>query len=170
MVTLYILVGSLVGLILAAGLATLIGTRIPEAHDCEVEGRFSCSPQTVWDTISNVTTHAQWRKLIKNVEVEQAGQCFRLSYVANPVDTRLQLEQVEEPCGMVWVGQDIDGPMTTTWTLKLTAEDQHCRLHIHEQSKINHPWYRFVFKYITGYDKMLKDFLLDLEHKLTKEP
>jgi len=165
-VILYTLVGSILAIMLAAGLATLIGTGIPIVHHCEVEGRFNHATQSLWDVISDVATHAQWRKLVKDVHVEQANTIFRISYVANPTDTRLRVTQAEEPHRLVWSGQDMDGPVQSVWTLSLQTEDNCCRLHIQEESTISHPWYRFVFKYITGYDKMLKDFLEDLENRL----
>ncbi|MDJ0838658.1 MAG: SRPBCC family protein [Acidobacteriota bacterium] len=166
MSTLYLLGGFLLLLMVATAIAVAIGSMIDEHYRCSTARSFNKSPIHVFAALRDIGNHAAWRKLVKTSV--PAGNGFRLSYLKNPVDTRLSIVREEEPGTLIMEGAEIEGPMEWTWTFTIEAEgEKGSRVTIEEEGVAKNAWYRFVLKHISGYDKVITDLLRDLDEHLT---
>jgi len=157
--------GFLVLLMIAVAIAILLGYLTSADHTCRAEASINQPPEDVFDLLRAIERQAEWRKLVASVNVETPDKAVRLSFKANPMDARISVPEAHRPDRLVLAGEEVGGATSWTWTIEIAPEGERgSRVAIEETGQNRHPWYRFVARYVTGYDKQIRDLLRDLSH------
>jgi len=168
--TILILFGGFVGLVvLLIGIALILGANTPVAHEATTSIQVDRPPQTVWDVLMDVPRHPEWRSQLQEVETEIDGQRYILTIQGSSVKFTLDVAEAEAPRRVVWRTQDVGGPMNVRWEILLEPQDEGTRVTINEQGTTEHAWFRFVLRYLIGYETFSNAFLQDLRaHAMNK--
>lgn len=153
------------GLIAVIAAVWLIGTGIRQDHRATASRELPIRVDQVWKRITDLDDFARWRPDVDTVELIQRpsnllpawrerGSGGVLAIEATVVEplTRLVFEIIDE-------GQPFGG----SWTYLLEPADSGTRLTITEDGEIYHPIFRFVAKYVLGYDGTINRYLDALE-------
>lgn len=163
-----IALGVVAALLIAASLVYVIGARLPVKHTVSQQMMFKLSPDQVWSVIADFTTYAEWRKSVIAVEklpdinghsvwkeVEKGGGGLQYETLAITPSRELVRRIAGE--GL---------PFGGTWTFRLAPHDQGMTLTIVEDGEIYNPVFRFVARYLMGYQKSMQTYFSDLEGRL----
>jgi uncharacterized membrane protein len=163
-----IALGFVAALLIAASLVYVIGMQLPVKHTASQQMMFNLPPDQVWGVISDFPTYAEWRKSIIAVEklpdinghsvwkeVEKGGGGLQYETMAMTPSNELVRRIAGE--GL---------PFGGTWTFRLAPHDQGTRLTIIEDGEIYNPVFRFVARYLMGYQKSMQTYFSDLEGRL----
>lgn len=165
----WIVLGSVVGLILVAiGVAYVIGSRLPVGHSVSVSRSLRATPDEVWSVITDIDAMPSWRKELKGIE-RTAGKDVLPRWVEKSGfgDIPLQAEMMEKPHRLVTRIDDPKLPFGGRWTYELAAEGKETRLKITEDGEVKSPMFRFMSKYIFGHRKTLETYADQLEAKFS---
>ena len=159
-----IIVGAVVvvGIVLAS-----IGWRLSKAHRVSIAGTFPVAADVIWATITNMDGFPSWRAGVTRVErlpdrsglpvwVED-GRAGRLT---------LAIERMDAPLLLVTRIADPNLPFGGTWTYELTRTPEGCRLTITEDGEIYNPLFRFMARYIFGYQSTIAGYMASLEKQV----
>ena len=165
----FIAVGGLIALITAVW---LIGLGLPQDHSVTLSRVLPAPVADVWERITDLDGYARWRPDVDAVELIErpsnvlpawrergSGGVLTLeATVAEPL-TRLVFEIIDE-------GQPFGG----SWTYLLEPTESGTRLTITEDGEIYSPVFRFVAKFVLGYEGTIKKYLDALEADLEASP
>ena len=156
-------------LTIAAGLAVaaLIGWRLPRSHQSSREAMLNATPESIWAAITDIEAFPSWRTDVKNVQrlpdrdgrrawIEDGGS-GKITFVVERADApRLLVTRIADP----------DLPFGGTWTYELIPIAQGTRLRITEDGEIYNPIFRFMARFIFGYEATMTSYLAALGKKL----
>ena len=148
---------------LLAAAAAAVGSRLSRTHTLTREVRLPAAPETVWQTITDVDAFPAWRGDVTRVErlpdrggatawIEH-GKNGRLTFVA---------ERAEPPHLLVVRIADPDLPFGGTWTYRIAAVPGGSTLTITEEGEINNPLFRFMARFVFGYEATVVAYLSSL--------
>ena len=165
----WITIALIVVLVLAAvgALAALIGSRLPRAHVASRQGTFPVSPEAVWAAITNVDEFASWRSGVKTIE-RLPDRDGRPVWIENTSSGRITLaaERMEPPRLLVLRIADPDLPFGGTWTYEIAPDTAGSRLTITEHGEIYNPLFRFMARFVFGYEGTIASYMTALEKRL----
>lgn len=151
----------------ALALAALIGWRLPRAHRASREQVMAATPESIWAAITDVEAFPSWRTDVKTVRrlpdregrrawVEDGGS-GKITFVVERSDPpRLLVTRIADP----------DLPFGGTWTYEITPAAQGgARLRITEDGEIYNPLFRFMARFIFGYEATMASYFAALETK-----
>ena len=161
------IVVALVVIAVLVAVVTLIGSRLPKSHRARVEHTFSAAPETVWRTITDVEAFPSWLEGLKRVErlpdrdglpvwVEEGG--FGKMTLA--------VERFEPPRLLVGRIADPGLPFGGTWTYEITPVSSGSRLRITEDGEVYNPIFRFMSRFIFGYEGTIQSYMTSLQKRL----
>lgn len=151
----------------ALALAALIGWRLPRAHRASREQVMAATPESIWAAITDVEAFPSWRTDVKTVRrlpdregrrvwVEDGGS-GKITFVVERSDPpRLLVTRIADP----------DLPFGGTWTYEITPAARGSRLRITEDGEIYNPLFRFMARFIFGYEATMASYFAALETKL----
>jgi uncharacterized protein YndB with AHSA1/START domain len=148
----------------AGAIAALIGSRLPRAHRASVERRLPGSPDVLWRTLTDIDRFPSWRRDLKRVTrlPDRDGKPVWVEEGRNGKMT-LAFERMEPPRLLVTRIADPDLPFGGTWTTEIMPAAGGTRLRITEDGEIYNPLFRFMARFIFGYDGTINGYLSALE-------
>ena len=160
-----IVVGVLVGLALVV---VAIGYSLPVKHRAQGEATFNARPDSVFSLITNVEAFPSWRAGVKSTErlpPRDGKQRFR--EVSKNGTISYLIETLDPPRRMVTRIDDKSLPFGGSWTYEVApVGSTQSTLRITEEGEIYNPVFRFVSRFIMGYDGTIKEYLASAKRKL----
>jgi len=149
---------------LAGAVAALIGSRLPRSHHATAERLLPMPPDTLWRLLTDVERFPSWRRDVKRVRrlpdrngkpawVEE-GRSGKMTFA---------FERMEPRRVLVTRIADPTLPFGGTWTLEITPAPEGARLRITEDGEIYNPLFRFMARFIFGYDGTIAGYFSALE-------
>jgi uncharacterized protein YndB with AHSA1/START domain len=141
-------------------IAALIGFLLPRSHRASREQVFAAPPEALWSAITNVDAFPQWRSDITRVQVlpDRDGQRMWIEEGRSGKMTFV-VESSDPPRRLVTRIADPKLPFGGTWTYDITPSNGGSRLTITEDGEIYNPLFRFVARFILGYDGTIGSYL-----------
>jgi uncharacterized protein YndB with AHSA1/START domain len=153
-----------VALAAIVAVVAFIGSRLPVAHVASRSATFAAPPDAIWKAITDVDGFPSWRKGVTRVErlPDRAG---KMAWAEHGSNGRIPLvvDRSEPPRLLVLRIADPDLPFGGTWTYELAPAANGTTLTITENGEVYNPIFRFMARFIFGYDGTLKDYLQSLE-------
>jgi polyketide cyclase/dehydrase/lipid transport protein len=151
-------------------LAALIGSRLPRSHQASREQTLAASPEAIWTAITDVEAFPSWRKDIKNAH-RLPDRDGRAVWVEEGSSGRMTLvvERMEAPRLLVVRIADPDLPFGGTWTYEITPAAGGARLIITEDGEVYNPLFRFMARFIFGYEGTIASYVAALEKRFARE-
>jgi hypothetical protein len=121
----------------------------------------------IWSTIVDVENFPSWRAGVTRVErlPDRNGYPVWIEEGRSGKMT-LAVERMEPPRVMVARIADPKLPFGGTWTYEITPEQAGSRLTITENGEIYNPLFRFMARFIFGYEGTIRSYLASLEKRL----
>lgn len=150
--------------------AALVGSRLPQSHRASGERLLAASPEPLWHTLVDVEAFPSWRRDVKRVQrlpdhdgktvwVEDGGS-GKITFV---------FERLDAPHLLVCRIADPKLPFGGTWTFEISPMSDGSRLRITEDGQIYNPLFRFMARFVLGYDRSIDTYLSALETKFARE-
>lgn len=148
----------------------LIGYSLPVKHRAQADAQINAPPAQVFALITNIEESPSWRTGLKSVEILPSPDGRRrFREVSSNGTIPFVIEAAEPSRRLVSRIDDRSLPFGGTWTYELTPEDStRTRLRITEDGEIYNPFFRFVSRFILGYDGGIKTYLADVERRYPK--
>jgi uncharacterized protein YndB with AHSA1/START domain len=148
-------------------LAALIGSRLSTSHQASVEKMLPVPADVIWAAITNVEAFPTWRAGITRVERLPDRNGYPV-WIEHGRSGRLTLavERMEAPRLLVGRIADPNLPFGGTWTYELTPVPGGCRLTITENGEIYNPLFRFMARFIFGYESTIRGYMTSLETRV----
>jgi hypothetical protein len=158
--------GAVIALLLGVAIATAIGRRLPLDHLTASRAHYSQSPEKIWSAITNLLDAPNWRSGLRQVE-RLADRDGKQVWVEVGRSGRMPLvfEVSEPPRRLVTRIEGDELPFGGSWTFAIEPDGQGSTLTITEDGHIYRPFFRFMARYVFGYDGTLKRYLRDLGKK-----
>lgn len=159
----------MVWLLSAAGLLALVilvviggGYLVPREHTASVERVHPASIETVWDHLTGVERFPEWRTDLGKVEVRERDEAGRpIAWTEHSKFGPLPIRVVEAEAPRRLVGR-IDSDelgFGGTWTYRLEPlGPAETRLTITEDGTISNPMFRFLARFVFGYEATMRRY------------
>lgn len=157
---------ALAGIVVALLVVLVWGSRLPREHEATVRARFREAPEVLWKTITDLEAAPSWRSDLKRVErlpEEDGKPVWRET--GKQGSMKMVWDVVVEPYRLVARIADDNLPFGGSWTYVLQPTSGGCTVVITEKGHIKPAIFRFVARYVMGYDRTMKQYLLDLGKK-----
>lgn len=154
-------------LLVIVGLLALmmaIGAALPKTHTASRTATLPRPPAEVWQALTDWQKVPTWRPEVKSVRaLDGAAGWVETSKFG---DMPLAIESADEPRQLVMRIASDKLPFGGTWTYRLEPLDaERTRLTITEDGLIKTPMFRFMARFVFGYDKTLAGYLQSLGRK-----
>jgi len=154
-------------LALLIGVPLVIGACTEREHSATVARSYAASPDAVWSVISDFGRMAEWRAGVSKVEEldpVDGQRRIREHTKFGPMTFALQREDRPHVMvlGIVDEGQGFGG----TWTYELSEADGGTQLRITEDGFVDNLFFRFMAKYVFGYERTMRAYHDSLSAKL----
>ena len=165
-----------IGIVIAAliaivGVIALIGSRLPESHVASRGTRLPAPPDAVWQAITEVERYGAWRKDVSRIErlPDRAG---KMTWVEHARGDRVTfvVDRAERPSVFMVRIADPDLPFGGTWTYAIAPDGTGSRVTITEHGEVYNPIFRFMARFVFGYDATMAAYLSALERKFATGP
>jgi uncharacterized protein YndB with AHSA1/START domain len=147
-------------------LAAAIGSRLPREHRASRAAHVAAPPDAIWAAITDIDRFPTWRADVKSVQrlPDRDGQRV---WVEEGKSGRMtfRVERSEPPRTLVTRIADPDLPFGGTWTYDIAAEGKGSRLTIVEDGEIYNPLFRFVARFVLGYEGTIASYFASLQQK-----
>jgi uncharacterized protein YndB with AHSA1/START domain len=160
-------VGSLGAL---AGVAAIIGARLPKEHVAWGRARYAQPPETVFAALADFTAATAWRADVKRIELlpVEDGR-VRVREEGRRGTLPLEVEELVPPRRMVTRIADPDLPFGGRWIYEVVPDDGGSVLTITEEGEVHSPLFRFIARYVFGHHATLRGYLQALGRKFGEE-
>jgi hypothetical protein len=149
-------------------LVAALGMLLPVKHTAMRSANFKQSPQQVWDVIAGPPT---WRTEVQKYEELPPHDGHRMWREYGSQGQKMTYEAIESdpPHKLVTLIADPHLPFGGTWTYVITPTDGGSNLTITENGEVYNPIFRFVSRYIMGYNTTLERYFRALNAKLNAQ-
>ena len=159
----------LVVLILGGLLAVVagIGATLPVKHTATRSATVQASPQQVWDVISGPP---DWRPDVTRYEELPARDGHRVWIEYGKAESKITYEVTESdpPRKLVTRIANANLPFGGTWTYEVTpTADGGSTFTITENGEVYNPIFRFLSRYVMGYNATMDRYLQAVQNKLS---
>jgi hypothetical protein len=156
-----------IGAVAVAGaVAALVGSRLPRSHRASGERVLPVPPDLLWHTLTDIEAFPTWRRDLKRVQrlPDRDGKPMWVEEGSSGKMT-FSFERMDPPRLVVSRIADPSLPFGGTWTSEIAPAPHGSRLTITEDGAIYNPLFRFMARFIFGYDGTIKRYLSALETK-----
>ncbi len=156
------------GLMVVIAAVWLIGLGLPQDHSATVSRDLPASIGVVWERITDPEDMPRWRPDVNAVEVLESRNdgLPRWRERGSRGAMTLQATRVEPLDLIVLQIADEGLPFGGTWTYRLEPTASGTRLTITEDGEIYNPIFRFVSRFVLGYEGTMTRYLDALEEDL----
>jgi len=157
---------ALAGIVIVLLVVLVWGSRLPREHEATVRARFRATPEVLWAVITDLEAAPSWRSGLERVErlpPQNGKPVWRETGKQGSIT--MVWEAAVAPQRLVSRIADDKLPFGGSWTYVLQPTSGGCTLIITEKGEIKPALFRFVARYILGYDRTMKQYLLDLGKK-----
>ena len=163
----------LLGLILVVVLVLIvvaIGMMLPVQHSASRTATFPTTPDRIWRLITDVDGFPSWRTGVKAIE-RLPPQDGKAIWVEDTTSGRITLavDRSEPSRLLVLRIADRNLPFGGTWTYEVTPTSEGTRLTISENGEIYNPVFRFMARFIFGYESTMESYLEALQARVASE-
>lgn len=154
------------GVVALVALVALIGSRLPKTHAATREAQLPAPPDAVWQAITEVEAFPAWRTDVSRVErlTDRAGKKTWVEHGGNGRIT-FTVDRAEPPRLLVSRIADPDLPFGGTWTYEIAPVPGGSTLRITENGEIYNPFFRFMARFVFGYEGTMAAYLAALQKK-----
>jgi polyketide cyclase/dehydrase/lipid transport protein len=154
---------------LTVALAALVGSRLSKSHRASREQTFAVPPSAVWTAITDVEAFPSWRTDVRKVQrlPDRDGRPVWIEEGDSGKIT-LAVERWEPPRILVARIADPSLPFGGSWTYEITPVGDESRLRITEDGDIYNPLFRFMARFIFGYEGTIRSYMSSLEKRLAR--
>jgi len=147
-----------------------IGSRLPQSHRASVEETFTAPPDVIWRTMTDVDAFPSWRDGVKRVQrlPDRNGRPVWVEEGRSGKMT-LAVERLESPHLLVARIADPGLPFGGTWTYEITPVQAGSTLRITEDGEIYNPVFRFMARFIFGYEGTIQSYIASLKKRLAQQ-
>jgi uncharacterized protein YndB with AHSA1/START domain len=162
----WVLLG-LTSLAVVPTLFAFIGARLAPSHRASVEKTFPVAPDVIWTAITDVEAFPSWRAGVKRIErlPDRNGLPAWIEEGRSGKIT-LAIERMERPRILVGRIADPKLPFGGTWTYDIVSNETGSQLTITEDGEIYNPMFRFMARFILGYEGTIRSYMSSLEKRL----
>jgi uncharacterized protein YndB with AHSA1/START domain len=155
-------------LALLVSLTALVGSRLPKSHRASREQALAASPEAVWSAITDVEAFPSWRSDVRQVQrlPDRDGRPVWIEEGGSGKMT-LAVERWEPSQVLVVRIADPDLPFGGTWTYEITPAAGGTRLRITEDGEVYNPLFRFMARFIFGYEGTISAYMSALEKRFS---
>jgi uncharacterized protein YndB with AHSA1/START domain len=154
-------------LVLVVGLPLLIGACIPREHRASITRRYDSGPEEIWKAITGFEAMGEWREGVSEVvELEPVNGQRRIREHTRFGPMTYAIEAEEPPRRLVLRIADTDKGFGGTWTFEVRGKDGGSELQITEDGFVDNLFFRFMARFVFGYEKTLTVYQDSLRRKL----
>jgi hypothetical protein len=158
------------GSILLVGLVAMVGAMLPSRHQATRRARYKVSPEALYAVIAGPP---DWRTGVKDYGVlpEQDGR--KRWWEEDAHRQKITYEMVEEqpPSRLAVRIADRGLPFGGTWTFEISrVAGGGSDLRIHEDGEVYNVIFRFMARFLFGYNASIVGYLRDLGVKFSETP
>ena len=156
----------IVALLVIAAVIMLIGSRLPTAHVASRTAAVPAPPEAVWQAITAVDRFATWRSDVSGIEHVPA-RAGKKTWIEKGSNGRITytVDREERPQLLVVRIADPDLPFGGSWTYEIAPDSGGSAVRMTENGEIYNPLFRFMARYVFGYEKTMDTYLASLEKK-----
>jgi hypothetical protein len=160
---LLVAVAVLLGIIL---LVVVIGYALPKQHLASRAISLRQKPAGVFALISDFKDGPKWRADLEQVEMlpDRDGH-VRFREKMKQGGITMEVEESNPPQRMVTRIDDQGLPFGGRWIFEVSPTTEGCRLNITERGEVYNPVFRFVSKFIMGYNGTMDTYLKSVARK-----
>jgi hypothetical protein len=169
-ILIFTVVGIIAVLILVAGVAALVGSRLPKSHVASRSIFLKRSPQEVYAVVRDFGSAPTWRSDVKRMDVETpAGGPVRFREEGKNGTVNYAL--VEDVPGerMVTKILDTDLGYSGQWTYTFAPENGGTTITIREDGEVSNVLFRFMSRYVFGHTATMDSYLTSLAKRFGEE-
>lgn len=156
------------GVLALVALVLVVGTLLPEDHRATMHRTVPGSPEAVWEVMTDISGLPDWRPGVD--EVERLPDRNGMPVWRESGSTgAMTLEATEwiPPRRMVTRIADEELPFGGSWTFELEPAEDGTRVTITEDGEIYNPFFRFMARFVFGYDGTARRYLEGLEARMS---
>lgn len=162
-------------LILSIAIIYVVGALMPVKHQVSVSRLFAVDKKTLWQLLSDFGTQKDWRRdIVASNKVSESGAINEIWQETDRHGNAIRYENRdiidEQTLKRVIVSENL--AFGGYWMFELeTANSQQqamSKLTITEYGEVYHPLFRFIGKYVFGFDGTMKRYLQDLDAELQR--
>ena len=168
-IVLFILLGVVALIVLAALVLYAAGSRMPRAHRTVVTATLRTDRAAAWAAITNYAAMPEWWPAVKSVRLEKLGDGTELAWNQDAHGQEIPFRTVESRVNekLVRVIAKDDLPLGGAWTFELAeAPGGGTQLTLTEDGIIKPPLFRAIAQWFIGLDATQKDFIAHLRKRL----
>jgi hypothetical protein len=143
-----------------------VGAMLPVKHVASRSDVFAGTPETIWRLITDVDRFPAWRADVKSV-TRLPDRDGKVHWAEETTSGRITFaaEHMEPPRLLVVRIADPDLPFGGTWTYELTPAAGGTRMTITENGEIYNPLFRFMARFVFGYDATMASYVAALQKR-----
>jgi uncharacterized membrane protein len=162
-----IVLALIVALVIVVAVVFTIASRIPKHHTASVSALIARPPVDVYAVLRDVSSSPQWRKEVQRVELLE-GNRFRehakyatVTYevIDDAPNDHFQTRIVDQNLGY-----------SGSWTYRFAPENGGTRVTITEDGEVSNLIFRFLSRFVFGYDGTMKKVLAALAVRFDTAP
>ena len=155
-----------IGLVAIVAIVVVVGYLLPKGHVATRSATFAAAPEAIWAAITDIDKFPSWRADVKAIE-RLPDRNGRMTWVENGSSGRITLavERSEPPRRLVLRIADPALPFGGTWTYDVAPAPAGATLTITENGEIYNPVFRFMAKFVFGYEATMASYLSALEKR-----
>ena len=139
----------------------LIGKALPVKHQAQRSVVIEAGVAQVWAMLTHYSQMPQWRVELVSVEKISAAVWLETDKSGKSSAFITTASVPEQTLVRTIVGEDL--MFGGSWTFELRAQGSYTQLTITENGEVYNPLFRFVAKYIMGYNSSMDKFLGQLQ-------
>jgi len=157
--------------IVGAGLlVVIIGLLLQKSHVAARSLLLHRPPEEIFRLISDVKAAPAWRPDVQSVELlEPVNGHIRFREKGRNGAITMEIVESNSPSRMVTRIADPGLPFGGIWIFDIAPTADGSRLNITERGEIYNPIFRFVSRFVLGYDRTLDAYLTNLSRKFNEK-
>lgn len=153
------------GLLLLAAIVSAIGAMLPVKHHATRKARFHAAPETLYAILAGPP---DWRPDVKAYGAlpDEAGRKTWWEQDRHGQKIRFELLEERPPLRRVVRIAGPNLPFGGAWTFEISPAAEGADLRIHEDGEVYNVMFRFMARFVFGYNGTIEGFLHNLGTKL----
>ena len=166
-----IALGIVLGLVGIVLLLAIVGFLLPKDHITTRAGHFRQKPDAIWKLITDIDSMPGWReglKAVKKAPDKNGLPAWTEETKFGPI--ALETVELAAPGKMITRIADPNLPFGGTWTYEVFATEEGATLRITENGTVRNPIFRFLSRFVFGYDATMNGYLKSVARKFGEDP